>query len=355
MTEGLARIDGSYGEAGGQVLRTSLTLSAITARPLEIINIRAGRKSPGLKPQHIISARATSEVTSGELIGAQLDSQTLRFTPGRIGCGAYVFDVASVKASAGATGLIIQTITPVLSFAGGVSNITIRGGTHVPWSPPLDYLKGVFLPEVTKMGISTDLAIKRWGFYPVGGGEVEMQIRPCARPLKGIEVRERGKLQKLFIMSVVANLPLSIAERQRERALKRFQISNFKFQIDTEVKEVSSPGRGTSLFILAEFENIRAGFSALGAIGKPAEKVADEAVDEFLSYWHRKGALDPHLTDQLILYAALAEGSSVLTTSRVTNHLLTNIYVIGQFLPVRFQVKGGPGEEGEVTVEGVGF
>lgn len=347
----MVRIDGSYGEGGGQVLRTSLTLAALTGRPFEIINIRKGRQKPGLKPQHIISAKAASEITSGRLEGADIDSQALRFSPGQRRAGSYLFDVTT----AGATGLILQTVIPVLSFGESPSRVTIKGGTHVQWSPSLDYLIRVFLPEVTKMGISTDLTVKRWGFYPVGGGAVEVHIRPCTPPLKGVNILERGAFQGLYILSTVANLPLSIAERQRERALKRVQGSGVRGQIETETKDVPSPGRGTFLFILAEFENIRAGFSALGAIGKPAEKVADEAVDEFLSYWEGKGAFDPHLSDQFALYAALAKGQSSFTTSRVTNHLLTNIWVIEQFLSVRFQVDGRPGEEGKVMVEGIGF
>lgn len=347
----MVRIDGSYGEGGGQVLRTSLTLAGLTGKPLEIINIRKGRKNPGLKPQHIISAKAVSEITSGRLEGADIDSQALRFSPGRIKRGSYLFDVTT----AGSTGLILQTAIPVLSFADGPSRITIKGGTHVQWSPTLDYLIRVFLPEVTKIGISTDLTVKKWGFYPVGGGEVEVHIRPCRPPLKGVDILERGTFLGLYILSTVANLPLSIAERQRDRAIKRLQIADRRLQIESEVKEVPSPGKGTSLFILLEFGNIRAGFSALGAIGRPAEKVADEAVDEFLSYWQGKGAMDPYLADQFVLYAALAEGLSSFTTSRITNHLLTNIWVIEQFLPVRFQVDGRPGEEGKVMVEGIGF
>jgi len=350
----MVRIDGSYGEGGGQVLRTSLTLAALTGRPLEIINIRKGRKSPGLKPQHIISAKAASEITGGRLEGADIDSQALRFSPGQRMAGSYLFDVTT----AGSTGLILQTVIPVLSFGESHSRVRIKGGTHVQWSPPLDYLTSVFLPEVKKMGISTDLTVKRWGFYPVGGGEVEVHIRPCIPPLKGVNILERGVFQGLYILSTVANLPLSIAERQRDRALKQIQNSKPRIQglqIETEVKEVPSPGRGTFLFILAEFENTKAGFSSLGAIGKPAEKVADEAVDEFLSYWYGKGAVDPHLADQFVLYTALARGVSTFTTSRVTNHLLTNIWVIEQFLSVRFQVEGRPGEEGKVTVEGIGF
>jgi len=351
--ETIVKIDGSYGEGGGQILRTALTLSALTGRPLEIFNVRIGRKEPGLKPQHLISARSLAEVTNGRLQHDKLNSPILRFFPGRIKYGTYSFDVSSVKASAGSTELIFQTLAPALSFANKPSDIVIIGGTHVPWSPPADYLQEIFIPSITKMGIDINIAIPKFGFYPIGGGEIDIAVKPCARPLKSVRIVERGKSKKLTIISAVANLPLSIAERQRDRALKR--ISNYKMQIQSEIKEVPSSGKGTFLFIMAEFENVKAGFIGLGAIGKRAEKVADEAVDALLQYLNGNGALDPHLADQIVLYAALAQGQSIFTTTRITNHLLSNIWVIEQFLPVKFEVKGIYGDKGTISVKGAGY
>ncbi len=356
--ETIVKIDGSYGEGGGQILRTALTLSAITGKSLEIFNIRAGRRDPGLKPQHLLSAMAAAAVTGGRLEHAEIESRILRFFPGPIAGGRYSFDVASIKASAGAAGLIFQTIVPILSFADGPSDICIRGGTHVPWSPPADYLEEIFIPAVARMGLEIDMAVLKFGFYPIGGGEIDVKIKSQLVPLKSINIPERGKIQKIAIVSSVANLPLSIAERQRNKALQRFQISQptfAGFQIQSQAKEVPSPGRGTFVFIMAEFEKIRAGFIGLGAKGKRAEAVADEAVDEFLQYFNRSGALDPHLSDQMVLYMALADGESSFTTTRITNHLLTNIWIIEKFLPVRFEIKGNIGEKGAVTVRGAGF
>lgn len=353
LAEAIVKIDGSHGEGGGQILRTGLALSAILGRPLEIFNIRVGRKEPGLKPQHVMSAKAVAALTDGRLGGAELNSQIMRFFPCKILNGRYSFDVASIKASAGATGLIFQTIIPVLSFANGPSEVSIAGGTHVPWSPPVDYLQEVFIPTVASMGLKVNMTIQRCGFYPIGGGRIDIAVKPCSKPLEPINLIERGKIKRLTVTSAVANLPVSIAERQKDRALKKLQTANCKFQ--NEIKEVTSPGKGTFLFILAEFENIKAGFIGLGAIGKRAEAVADEAADECLQYWKRKGALDPHLSDQIVLYMALAEGQSAFTTTRITNHLLTNIWVIEQFLPVKFEVKGNVGEEGVVFVKGAGF
>ncbi|MBI3755350.1 MAG: RNA 3'-phosphate cyclase, partial [Deltaproteobacteria bacterium] len=308
-----------------------------------------------------MSAKAAAAITNGRLEGAELNSQTMRFLPGRITNGRYCFDVASLKVSAGAAGLIFQTIIPVLSLADGPSEVSIAGGTHVPWSPPADYLEEIFLPVVIKMGVSINMTVHTYGFYPLGGGRINIAVKPCSKPLRPLNLTERGKFKSLKVTSAVANLSISIAERQRDRVIKRFQISRPTFmgapklQLQNDIKAVSSPGKGTFLFILTEFENIRAGFTGLGAIGKRAEAVADETVDEFLQYVNRKGTLDPYLADQMVLYMALAAGQSTISTTRITNHLLTNIWIIEQFLPMKFAVKGDIGEEGMVSVKGIAF
>ncbi len=346
-------IDGSLGEGGGQVLRTALVLSSLTGRPLRIFNIRAGRRSPGLKPQHLVSALAAARICSGRLRGAELDSMELLFEPGPITPGRYTFDVASVKSSAGSTGLIFQTVLLPLGFAGGRSVVTIRGGTHVEWSPPADFLKYVYIPFINSMGAKATLDIERYGFYPKGGGELHSDIGPFTLPLSSFEAKERGRLKAVTIFSAVANLPLSIAQRQLKRALgvlKRLGIEPLG-----RTMEVPSPGPGTYVFILAEFEKSVSGFSALGAPGKRAEKVAEEAANLFEVFMSKNGAIDPHLADQAVLPAALARGKSAFTTTEITGHLLTNISVIESFLPVKFTVRGRAGEEGEVVVEGAGY
>jgi len=333
-------IDGSYGEGGGQILRTSLTLSILTGKPLRIYRIRAGRKEPGLKPQHLMSAHAVTQISGGKLIGAELGSTELLFYPGTIRPGNYTLDVASVKASAGATTLIFQTIFLPLGFATNPSHVILKGGTHVPWSPPADYIKEVFLPTVASMGIETKLKNPMKGFYPIGGGVLETTIAPIQTPLKPLQIQNRGHLKQVRILSTTANLPLSIAKRQLNRAVDLFTEQGFQPRGETQA--VESPGKGTFCFILAEFEWVRAGFSSLGAIGKRAEQVADEAVEGFLGFHQGQGALERHLADQVVLCMALAEGESRVTVAEVTDHLKTNIWVIEQFLPVRFVLKQDP-------------
>lgn len=345
-------VDGSFGEGGGQILRTSLALACITRRPVRVINIRARRKSPGLKPQHLAGALAAAEITGGALEGAISGSREIFFRPGAPCPGAYSFDVAKTASSAGATSLVYQTVLLPLAFAGGPSRVEIKGGTHVAWSPVSDYIKEVYLSAAAAFGIDAAFDIQARGYYPIGGGEVISTISPLRAPLRGITLRERGALRRVKVVSAVSGLPVSIARRQMGSALAA--IGRIGVVPETSVIEAPSRGRGTYVFILAEFECVRAGFSALGEPGKKAEAVGIEAAGAFVSYMKRSGALDPHLSDQLLLPMALASGTSSATVAEVTTHLRTNVHVMEGFLPVKFSITGRDGEEGEVSVEGAG-
>ncbi|WKZ34064.1 MAG: RNA 3'-terminal phosphate cyclase [Thermodesulfobacteriota bacterium] len=315
-------MDGSYGEGGGQMVRSALALASLTGLAVKVYDIRAGRESPGLKPQHLLSARAAANVTGGVLKGAEPGSMTLEYLPGRLKPGRYSFDVGT----AGSTGLVFQAVLPALLFAGGPSSVSIGGGTHVPWSPVPEYIEEVFLGAVRPMGLEVSLGMRLRGYYPAGGGLIEADISPVEKPLSRISIRERGRLKGLKIFSAVSNLPLTIAERQLKEALSALQ--DFSGLIEARALDVSSGGRGTYVFVLAEFENVNAGFTSLGGRGKRAETVGSDAAESFLHYVKRRGALDRHLPDQLILFAALAGGTSFFTASEITSHLLTNIHVI---------------------------
>jgi RNA 3'-terminal phosphate cyclase (ATP) len=293
----------------------------------------------------VLSARAAAEV--GSLEGCVEGSRTLTYLPGRIKAGRYFFDCGT----AGSLSLVFQTILAPLAFAESKSSVILKGGTHVPWSPPTDYIEEVFLPLLSPMGLAAGFWTISNGYYPAGGGEASASIDPAKAPLAPFNMTGRGKLVKVRVTSTVSNLPLSIAERQLKSASGL--LSNLPFE--TRLTEAPSPGRGTSVFIVAEFENTRAGFSALGAPGKRAEAVGEEAALAFLEYLGQEGALDPHLSDQALIYMALASGVSLFTTTEVTGHLLTNIHVIEKFLPVKFSVEGRTGFEGFVSVRGAGF
>ena len=341
------QIDGNYGEGGGQILRTTLSLSCILKKPVEIINIRKGRKIPGLQPQHLTSVNACRKISGAEVQGDSLQSLTLRFSPQQIEGGDFTFDVAERKRSAGSTSLVLQTLFLPLSRCQRGSNIKVLGGTHVPWSPPFNYLKGIIVPVVKKIGCEIELDIKKWGWYPKGGGEVFCSIKSAGKFLP-LNLADRGKLLHLSGISAVSNLPDSIAERQRNQAIKILKDKGFSPEI--RLLQAPSIGQGTFFFLKAEFENSVAGFGALGERGKRAEKVAEEACVDFFDFLKSNAAVDPHLADQLIPYLALADGSSTFTASKITKHLLTNVWVVKQFLQTEISIEGGEGEQGRVTI-----
>jgi RNA 3'-terminal phosphate cyclase (ATP) len=349
-------VDGSHGEGGGQVLRSSLSLAALLGEAIRIENIRVKRPNPGLQAQHLTGVRALAQVCRAELEGAELGSPTLTFAPrSSPRSGEYSWDVAQARkgGSAGATSLVLQALLMPLLLAEGNSRLFLRGGTHVAWSPPFHYLKMVYLPTLSHMGLQAQVDIEQWGWYPIGEGLMTALITGMGHPISGIsglDLTTRGKLKRLYGISALSNLPGHIAERQKRQAEKVLRRKGF----DPEIEIIDAPakGRGSVVFLLAEFENVRAGFTSLGRKGKPAEKVAEEACTEFMRYYESGVALDQHLADQLILPMALAEGRSSFTAQRITRHLLTNIWVVERFLKARFIVEGEEGKRGKVTVTG---
>jgi len=340
------QIDGRYGEGGGQILRTSLALASILRRPLEIHHIRGGRKRPGLRPQHLMAVKAMASITGGKMKGDEPGSMHLFFEPGQIKAGSYSFDVGT----AGSTSLVLQTMIPALLFGKGVSRVVITGGTHVPWSPCFHYLREVFAPAVAGMGNVLTLDIERWGWYPKGGGQIKAGISPISR-LRSTERAQRGELKEIRLLSAVSNLSMSIGERQKDQLIKRFHSHGFKTP-RVEVVNAPSQGTGTLVFLMCSFEGGTAGFTSLGQKGKRAEEVADDACSDLFQFLASDAAVDEHLADQLILYMALAKGRSSIFTERITTHLKTNIWVVEQFLPVRFRADE---IKGSVSVKGVGF
>jgi RNA 3'-terminal phosphate cyclase (ATP) len=343
-------IDGSYGEGGGQILRTALALAVVSGMPLEIVNIRKSRPKPGLQPQHLAAVKAAAKISRAFVEGAGLSSTRVRFMPREIEPRDYAFDVSETKSSAGSTSLVLQTVLLPLIFSGRGSSITLLGGTHVPWSPPFHYLLHVFLPMLFRLNMNVALSIEKWGWYPLGGGMIAAAVQPVNEP-KAVAVNERGRLKGVKGISAVSNLPVDIAVRQRNQAIK--VLSERGISADIEVLSAPSMGKGTFLFLSAEFENSTAGFSSLGAPGKRAEKVADEACAGLHEHLASSGAVDPFLADQIVPFLALVPGTSQFSTSRVTRHLLTNIWVVRQFLDIDIRVEGTEGESGLVTIAGL--
>jgi RNA 3'-terminal phosphate cyclase (ATP) len=240
-------IDGSFGEGGGQILRTALALAAILQRPVEIRNIRGGRKKPGLRPQHLAAVKALAKVTSAQVRGADVGSTHLYFEPRQLKGGAYTLDIGT----AGSTALVLQAIMPGLLFAKDPSRVMITGGTHVPWSPCFHYLREVFAPAVSEMGGMVSLEIGPWGWYPKGGGRVVASISPVGG-LSALKRTKRGNLTGIYVLSAVSNLPAGIGERQGDQVLKGLQGQGYHA---TRIELVQGPSRGpgTVVFVKAEF------------------------------------------------------------------------------------------------------
>jgi len=339
----MLEIDGSFGEGGGQVLRTSLSLSCLLNKPFRIFNIRTKRKKPGLMPQHLMGIRALNLISNARVEGDAVGSTELIFEPEEVKAGDYLFDIGT----AGSTSLLLQAIILPLIFAKSRSSLSLKGGTHVPFSPPFHYISEVFIPILKKLGIRIEAKIESYGFYPKGGGKVRVEIMPSGR-IKGMSFLERGGIKKLRGVSGVGNLPLSIAERQKDAALKVLASEGLKAEM--EPLSVSTPGQGTFIFLGTETENCLAGFSSLGERGKRAELVGEEAAKNFLNYYSTSACLDHHMADQIVLYLSIAKGESSFTTSEVSNHLLTNLWVIEKFAGARYKVEGEMGNPGKITI-----
>jgi RNA 3'-terminal phosphate cyclase (ATP) len=338
----MLHLDGSYGEGGGQILRTALSLAVVTRMPVCIERIRAGRPKPGLRPQHLTAVQALARVCQAEVIGAHLSSQALTFRPRAPQSGHYLVDVAAKTGSAGSVSLIAQALLPPLLLAGAPSTLILKGGTHVPWSPPVHYLSHVFLPALALMGTKVNLTLERWGWYPKGGGEVRLKITP-ALSLSRVEWRTPAAPAAFQALSAASKLPEHVARRQAARLSARLGEV-----IPVEIFPTSGLDPGSFIFLWGPF----AGFSALGARGKPAEQVADEVVAAYLTFRQSQSALDPHLADQILPYLGLAKGPSAVTTAAITSHLLSNAWVIEQFFGPIIEIHGNLGQPGEIFCQG---
>ncbi len=342
----MIEIDGSFGEGGGQILRSSLSLAAVMKIPLQIHNIRAKRSQPGLRSQHLAAVKAIAKITQAELHGAEVGSQNVTLIPKHTKGGQYQFEIPT----AGALSLVLQTVFLPLSFTESHSALVLTGGTHVPWSPIFHYLSELWLPVMAELGFRMDLVLEKAGFYPPGGGRAAVKVLPTHQ-LNPFYCKERGDLLRIRGLSGVANLSEEIAKRQKHQALKRL----YAVCHDSKIKTLQMPAasKGTFILLKTEFEHCaHACFTALGAPGKPAEQVADEAVDQTLAFLQTQACVDPHLADQLLLPLSIIEGESQFTTSQITQHLLTNAYVLQLFLPVKIKITGELGQPGMVQVEG---
>ena len=326
-------IDGSQGEGGGQILRTSLALSLVTGQPFRLEHLRAGRQKPGLLRQHLTAVEAARAVGGAEVLGAELGSQTLEFRPGKVTPGDYRFAVGT----AGSATLVLQTILPPLLTASGVSTVMLEGGTHNPFAPPFDFLARCFAPLIERMGPRLEFNLVRPGFFPAGGGKFLARIEPV-NSLTRLDLPERGAIRQRRAWALLSKLPTQVGDR--ELATVREQLG--WTAEECQVESVANPiGPGNALLLEIEAEQVTGVFSSFGERGRTAEQVAHEAADAASTWLAAEVPVDEHLADQLLLPLALAGGGS-FRTAKPSLHFTTNAAIIERFLPVAVRVEHEP-------------
>jgi RNA 3'-terminal phosphate cyclase (ATP) len=322
-------IDGSIGEGGGQILRSSLALAMVTGKPVRFEKIRAGREKPGLLRQHLTAVNAAAAISRATTEGVAIGSQQLTFTPGQIQPGEYTFSIGT----AGSTTLVLQTILPALLTASGPSTLILEGGTHNPFAPPFDFLEKAFLPLLGRMGPKVSVALERPGFYPAGGGRLSVHIDPA--PLTPLHVRERGEIRGRSCTALLASLPRDIGQREINRVKRIMAWPDECFQIRT----MEDVGPGNILTLEIESEHVAEVFTGFGQRGVRAEAVAEGALQQTKRYLAAGAPVGKHLADQLMLPLALAGGGSFLTLP-LTRHSTTNMQIIEMFLDVKLSAQG---------------
>jgi RNA 3'-terminal phosphate cyclase (ATP) len=323
----MIEIDGSFGEGGGQILRSSLALSIITATPVRIYNVRANRKKPGLLPQHLTAVNAAVEISNAEIKGAKLGSRELTFNPGKVAAGDYNFDIGT----AGSTTLVFQTVLPPLMLAGSNSSIRLSGGTHNPMAPPFEFLETTFIPLLNQMGVKIDTKLERYGFYPKGGGVLRFKIAAAeSGKLTALHLDERGPVTEIEARSLVVNLPETIAERE----LATIEDILGKLSSKKVIASDNSIGQGNVAFIHARSQQVTETFTRIGERGVRAETVAGDAATEARHYLDSSASVGEHLADQLLIPMALCGEGSFLTTVP-SLHTTTNISIIERFLDLK--------------------
>lgn len=334
MTE--LRIDGSHGEGGGQLLRTAVALAALTGKAIGIDGVRARRDKPGLAAQHLTAVNAVAALCDASVAGLALGSQRIEFVPGALRGGEFRFDVGT----AGSTTLVLQAVLPALIAARQSARVMVTGGTDVRMAPPADYLTQVLVPLLEQMGANVRIEVRRRGYYPRGGGEVHAVITPAR--LQPLQLSKAGALRTINARVHVSQLPLHIAERMREAMMKRLAAVS---AVAPEVELLSygaeaAAGAGGAVVAWARTEHTVLGAGRVAERGVRAEILGDAVGAELVADLDGGVTLDVHATDQLLVYLALAGGSSRFTTRLVSGHAHTAMWLIEQFLPVRFRETG---------------
>lgn len=325
----MIEIDGSFGEGGGQILRTSVGLSCVTGQPCRIQNIRARRARPGLLHQHLTAVRAAAAVSDATLSGDELHSRELTFRPARVSAGTYAFRVPT----AGSAGLVFQTVLPAL-WTAGTSRLDLEGGTHNPSAPPFEFLERAFLPLLRRMGGRIEARLERYGFHPRGNGLLHVEIAPC-RGLAPLILTERGRIRRRRAVATVARLPRHIAERELAVIAQRLAFGRQEMAVG---ELTDSPDPGNFVTVEIEAAHVTEVFTGFGRPGIRAEAVAGQVARAVRNYLRSDAPVAEHLADQILVPLALA-GGGCFRTLEPTSHFRTNVEVVRRFLPVEIEVR----------------
>lgn len=338
----MLEIDGSYGEGGGQILRTAVSLLALTGKDALISNIRANRPKPGLASQHITAIKAVAKLCNAEVGELKIGTTAIEFRPGKLEGGNFHFDVLT----AGSVTLVLQACILPSIFAPKETHLRITGGTDVKWAPPIDYLRFVIRPLLNKMGVDMEIELARRGHYPKGGGEVSVKMKKGSA-LKPLRLIERGELDTVRGVAHVSNLPKNITQRMKRTALLRLVDFPSVYVVEEHYPQDMDPafGAGAGIVLWGHYENTVLGGSCLGERGFPAEKVAQMALEALLSEISSPSTLDVFATDQLLPFMAMASGESIFLSKEISNHAKTNMWLIEKFLGTKFEIEHLEGVE----------
>jgi RNA 3'-terminal phosphate cyclase (ATP) len=349
----MMEVSGDMLEGGGQIVRTTIALSALTGKPVTISRIRDKRPNPGLQAQHVVAVKAVAAICNADTAGLSLGSRELTFTPRGHAAGQLSFDVGT----AGSIPLILQALMPSAAYAPGTVELDLTGGTDVRWSPSIDFVRLVELPLLHLMGYRATVQVRRRGHYPKGGGRVSLSIDP-PRVLTAVKLLQRGQLLGIEGISHCVRLPSHVAQRQANAAKEKLNAAGCTpVNIATETyppDQDTHLAQGSGITLLARFaKGAVLGSDSIGERGKPAEKVGADAADKLLAELASQALVDRHMGDILIPYMAVAEGISEIQVSEITMHTITNIKVAEMVAGVKFEVEGELHKPGRIAIDGM--
>lgn len=348
MRSDMVEIDGSYGEGGGSVVRTALSVSSLTGQALTIRSVRGALRRPGISPIDSALARALGQVTMAE-VSARVGDDTLSFAPrSPITALRDAVDLCELAGGSqpGSAVLALQTLMTPLARAGALSYVTCKGGTHVPFSPTYEYFRSVTLPAMALAGVVGVATMSRAGYPPRGGGELQMEIEPSA--LNGFLWKSRGELKQCKAFVVGSELPEAVVKRGAKHLTKLAEANDLEMEIETVRPTSKSPGAAVTC--TAIFENGFGGYQSIGERGKAMETVCEEAFSDLISWLNGDATVDEFLADQMLIPAAFSGEECYYKTHRITPTITTTAWVIKQFMPAKIAVLGKDGAPGEIKV-----